>query len=51
MPSLTFSLLAATAVALGLFYQVYLAPLVETLGLIRKLEPIHNERCEAVEGN
>ncbi|KAG8681762.1 hypothetical protein FRC08_015409, partial [Ceratobasidium sp. 394] len=50
MPSTSASVFAIIVLALGTLYQVYVAPLVESGGLFRKVEPFGTEHCEAVEG-
>jgi hypothetical protein len=50
MPSIAVSLLTATALVFGIFYQVYLAPLIDVGGVFRNVEPMNTEHCEAVEG-
>ncbi|KAG8743249.1 hypothetical protein FRC10_012293 [Ceratobasidium sp. 414] len=49
MPSITVLVLTTTAVVLGIFYQVYLAPVLEVGGAFRSIEPLNTDQCEAVE--
>ncbi|QRV79290.1 serum paraoxonase/arylesterase [Ceratobasidium sp. AG-Ba] len=50
MPPIVVMVLAVAIVVIGIFYQVYLSPLLEVAGAFRKVEPLNNNRCEAVEG-
>ncbi|KAG8694762.1 hypothetical protein FRC09_009614, partial [Ceratobasidium sp. 395] len=50
MPSVAVLLLTATTVAFGIFYQVYLSPVLEVGGAFRRIEPLNTDQCEAVEG-
>ncbi|QRV94112.1 hypothetical protein RhiJN_22130 [Ceratobasidium sp. AG-Ba] len=50
MPSTFTSFFTILVIPIGLFYQIYLTPLFESVGVFRSVEPLNTEQCKTVEG-
>ncbi|KAG8778187.1 hypothetical protein FRC12_025117 [Ceratobasidium sp. 428] len=50
MPSVAVSLLTISVVVLGVFYRLWVVPVLELGGAYRTVQPLNTEGCEGVEG-
>ncbi|KAG9094782.1 hypothetical protein FS749_011830 [Ceratobasidium sp. UAMH 11750] len=50
MPSTAVSLFTISVVVLGVFYKLWVVPVLELGGAYRTVQPLNTERCETVEG-